>query len=484
MGADPKTSAVNKYLQSWDVPNVFVIGASAFPQNAGYNPTGTVGALAFRRRRRDHHQISQSSRPAGADHERPWHARRQDCRAWWLRCLRHVPFARSICKPTISVERGRYLATAADCAACHTKPGGKPFAGGVALETPFGTLVGPNITPDPDAGIGAWTRRRIRGGAARRPWPRRRSALPGDALSRLHQDDARRCARHSRLFAHRRARARQDRREPTAIPVQHPLRYGGVERSELQARTARARSVAIRRVEPRTLSCRRARPLRHLSHAEDGRWAPTSDSAYLQGATLQGWFAPNITADERKGIGRWSIDEMVNYLKTGANRDAIASGGMGEEVVHSSSHMTDDDLKAIATYLVEPQAGVARHPQPLAAADARMVAGQAIYKDNCAGCHTDAGTGVSHLFPRLAGSHAVQSDDPTTLDPHGAAGIAGRGHRRRSDRTGHAQLRLAAQRRTGCVGAHVHSKYLGQCGDCCFSRSGQHGERPREEGHD
>jgi mono/diheme cytochrome c family protein len=55
------------------------------------------------------------------------------------------------------VERGRYLVTAADCAACHTKPGGAPFAGGVALETPFGTLVGPNITPDPDAGIGAWT---------------------------------------------------------------------------------------------------------------------------------------------------------------------------------------------------------------------------------------------------------------------------------------------------------------------------------------
>ncbi len=47
MGADPQTSAVNKYLQSWDVPNVFVVGASAFPQNGGYNPTGTVGALTF-----------------------------------------------------------------------------------------------------------------------------------------------------------------------------------------------------------------------------------------------------------------------------------------------------------------------------------------------------------------------------------------------------------------------------------------------------
>ena len=47
MGTDPKTSAVNRYLQSWDVPNVFVVGSCAFPQNAGYNPTGTVGALAY-----------------------------------------------------------------------------------------------------------------------------------------------------------------------------------------------------------------------------------------------------------------------------------------------------------------------------------------------------------------------------------------------------------------------------------------------------
>ena len=47
MGTDPKTSALNRYLQSWDVPNLFVNGASAFPQNAGYNPTGTVAALAY-----------------------------------------------------------------------------------------------------------------------------------------------------------------------------------------------------------------------------------------------------------------------------------------------------------------------------------------------------------------------------------------------------------------------------------------------------
>jgi gluconate 2-dehydrogenase alpha chain len=47
MGNDPKTSVVNRYLQCWDVPNVFVMGSSVFPQNPGYNPTGTVGALAY-----------------------------------------------------------------------------------------------------------------------------------------------------------------------------------------------------------------------------------------------------------------------------------------------------------------------------------------------------------------------------------------------------------------------------------------------------
>ena len=64
------------------------------------------------------------------------------------------------------IERGRYLAVLGDCVGCHTAPGGKPFAGGVALETPFGALVGPNITPDVETGIGAWSRRGFLSGHA------------------------------------------------------------------------------------------------------------------------------------------------------------------------------------------------------------------------------------------------------------------------------------------------------------------------------
>ncbi len=139
------------------------------------------------------------------------------------------------------------------------------------------------------------------------------------------------------------------------------------------------------------------------------------ESVYLQGGLLQGWFAPNITADTPKGIGRWSIEELVNYLKSGANPHAVATAGMGEEIVHSSSMMTDKDLKSIAVYLESLAPAQQASPPALAASDARMVAGQAIYKDNCAACHKDSGTGSPRLFAELAGSHAVQSDDPTTL---------------------------------------------------------------------
>jgi mono/diheme cytochrome c family protein/uncharacterized membrane protein YphA (DoxX/SURF4 family) len=312
------------------------------------------------------------------------------------------------------VERGRYLATAADCAACHTKPGGAPFAGGVALETPFGKLVGPNITPDLDAGIGAWTDDEFvaalqdgRGRGGIRLYP----AMPYPAYTKMTRDDALAIRAYLRTIE-----PAPDKIDANQLPFPFNIRSDMAVWNALNFRAGP--------LEPdpsQSAEWNRGRylidALGHCGtcHTPKTALGADRDSAYLQGATLQGWFAPNITSDERKGIGRWSIDELVTYLKTGANSDAIASGGMGEEVVHSSSHMTDEDLKAIATYLLSLKPASQDNPRGLAATDARMVAGQAIYKDNCAGCHSDTGTGVPRLFPRLAGSHAVQSDDPTTL---------------------------------------------------------------------
>jgi mono/diheme cytochrome c family protein len=138
-------------------------------------------------------------------------------------------------------------------------------------------------------------------------------------------------------------------------------------------------------------------------------------SEALQGALLQDWYAPDLTEDPRTGIGNWSIEEIVRYLKTGANSYDIASGPMAEAVSNSTSQMTDVDLLAIATYLKDraPRSGGA--VTALGAADPRMVAGKAIYEDRCAACHIYSSAGVPTLFPRLASAPLVQSIDPTSL---------------------------------------------------------------------
>ena len=102
------------------------------------------------------------------------------------------------------------------------------------------------------------------------------------------------------------------------------------------------------------------------------------------------------TRERASAVGRSRT--LVGYLKTGANALTRCVAGMGEEVVHSSSHMTDADLEAIAVYLLSLKGRLQKTPRPLAATDPRMTAGHAIYEDNCAGCHTDAGTGVTQAL--------------------------------------------------------------------------------------
>jgi mono/diheme cytochrome c family protein len=138
-------------------------------------------------------------------------------------------------------------------------------------------------------------------------------------------------------------------------------------------------------------------------------------SEALQGALLQDWYAPDLTDDPRTGIGSWSIEETVRYLKTGANSYDIASGPMAEVVTNSTSHMTDADLLAIATYLKYRAPRRASAVTALAPDDSRMVAGKAIYEGRCAACHIGSGIGVPTLFPRLASAPLVQANDPTSL---------------------------------------------------------------------
>jgi mono/diheme cytochrome c family protein len=314
------------------------------------------------------------------------------------------------------IERGRYLVVLGDCVGCHTAAGGKPFAGGAALETPFGALLGPNITPDVATGMGAWSEedfhRAMHEGIGRdgaRLYP----AMPYPAYTKVTRDDV------SAIWAYLR----------TLDPVRNEVQPNQL-RFPFNVRRPATSTWDLINFKPGVFQPDPAKSdvwnrgaylvegLGHCGtcHTPKNITGGDRGSEALQGALLQDWYAPDLTEDPRTGIGSWSIEDIVRYLKTGANSYDIASGPMAEAVSNSTSKMTDGDLLAIATYLKDraPRAGRAV-TAALASADPRMVAGQAIYEDRCAGCHSHSGAGVPTLFPRLASAPLVQSADPTSL---------------------------------------------------------------------
>jgi cbb3-type cytochrome c oxidase subunit III len=133
----------------------------------------------------------------------------------------------------------------------------------------------------------------------------------------------------------------------------------------------------------------------------------------LQGGEIQNWFAPKLTDNKRSGLGSWSVDELVEYLKTGRNKHSGAAGLMAEVVANSTSRMKTEDLHAMAVYIKSLQGDEqesADKPD-----QAFVEAGAAIFADSCSGCHQSEGQGVPGMFPPLAHNANVQSTDPTSI---------------------------------------------------------------------
>ena len=313
------------------------------------------------------------------------------------------------------IERGRYLAVLGDCAGCHTASHGAPFAGGVALQTPFGTLVAPNITSDPETGIGNMTNEEFlavlhegRGHDGKRLYP----AMPYPAYTKMTDDEVLALRAYFATVAPVSNRVVSNQLPfPLNIRVAMAV-WNGLNFTPSRYQPNPQKSAVWNRgayIVEGPAHC-------GTCHTPKTLLGGDKNSAALTGATLQGWFAPDITNDQRKGIGGWSTDDLVQYLKTGTNKWTLASGPMAEAVSHSTSRMNDEDILAIATYLKDSgQSGASARPEPVASGNNAMRAGAAIYKDSCAACHKDSGEGDANLFPRLAGSALVQSDDPTTL---------------------------------------------------------------------
>jgi mono/diheme cytochrome c family protein len=312
------------------------------------------------------------------------------------------------------LERGRYLATVGDCAACHSGPGLPPFAGGVVLETPFGDLIAPNITPDPETGIGTMSLsefQRVMSEGIGRGGYHLYGAMPFTAYTKVTKED------NAAIWAYLQTIApARNKVEPNQLPFPFDIRasligWNLINFSAGEFKPDPAKSPDWNR------GAYIVEGLGHCGtcHTPKNVIGGDENSRFLEGATLENWFAPNLTADPRKGIGAWSLEDIVQYLKTGANRYDIASGPMAEMVAKSSQHWTDADLKAVALYLKDGGSADAGASQPIPDGDKRMVAGQAIFADRCTGCHLSSGTGVPKLFPRLAQAPLVNADDPSSL---------------------------------------------------------------------
>jgi mono/diheme cytochrome c family protein len=250
-----------------------------------------------------------------------------------------------------SAARGAYLAAAAGCDQCHTdsKNGGRPYAGGRALDTAFGTLVTPNITPDRQTGIGRWGLadfvRALRWGVA----PDDRHLLPVfpfpfynrladadvldlkaflDGLPAIPQ--ANRYARLAAFAALRGAVA------VLATPFPGPLRVDPTRDA------AWNRGAYLVATIGRCGDC-------HTPRNRLG--APDADRALAGAAGTGQKAAPNITPDPETGIGRWSTADIVTVLTDGQTPDFDFVGGAMAETVRNTARLDDADRRAIAAYL-------------------------------------------------------------------------------------------------------------------------------------
>lgn len=313
------------------------------------------------------------------------------------------------------IEAGRYLAVAADCAACHTAQGGKPFAGGYPINSPMGTIYSTNITRSTHGGIGDYTEadfaRALREGI-RRDGKHLYPAMPYTSYAALTDDDV-----HA-LYAY----FRQGVAPVDAVPPKTTLPFPFSMRSTMAVWNALFLDSKPFKPDPHVspLINRGAyltNALEHCAacHTPRNALMGQSDSRAFAGGSLGSWYAPNISSDPVSGIGRWTDAELTQYLKTGSvPGKAQAAGPMAEAIDHSLQYLSDADLAAIVAYLKQTAPmpaddktaryayGQALNEAALRGNDAQPPRGWQIFSGSCAACHQVNGGGLSnHDYPSL-----------------------------------------------------------------------------------
>jgi fructose 5-dehydrogenase cytochrome subunit len=330
------------------------------------------------------------------------------------------------------VDRGRYLAIAADCAGCHTRPGGgAPFAGGYGIDSPLGTIWSSNITPSQKHGIGAYSEsdfgRALREGI-RKDGAHLYPAMPYTAYVKLSDEDV-----HALYVYFNQAVAVVDTAAPqTRLPFPFNLRFSMAVWNAMFL--DRQRFTANPSHDERwNRGAYLVEGLEHCSscHTPRGLLMQELRGHTYAGGQLGPWYAPNITSDKTSGIGAWGDDDLAQYLKTGrVPGKAQAAGGMAEAVTHSLSKLNDEDIAAIVSYLRTVPAvsdeGATRaafawgkpgsDESEIRGAGGQTPTGAMLYSGLCASCHGARGTGSSDgYYPSLLHNTTVGASRPDNL---------------------------------------------------------------------
>ncbi|MDQ0009222.1 mono/diheme cytochrome c family protein [Luteibacter jiangsuensis] len=328
------------------------------------------------------------------------------------------------------VARGEYLARAADCVACHTVPEtGKPFAGGVAFKLPFGTIYSSNITADEETGIGRWSDdefvRAVREGV-RKDGKHLYPAFPYTSYTQLSRADV--LAIKAYLFTLPKVRQPET---PNDLGFPFNQRWAMGFWNAAFFRSQRFEPDASRSPEWNS-GAYLAGALGHCAECHTPRniGYGLKHGQELAGQELQGWRAYNITSDPVHGVGKWSDEALVQYLRTGyAQGHASANGPMGEAVAHSLQFLKPEDTAALVAWLRTVPAREGKDPIVVDPAPKAVVAssamapggddpsanvdGQRLFEGACASCHQWNGAGQQTPNAGLAGTRGVN-------DPGGA----------------------------------------------------------------
>jgi mono/diheme cytochrome c family protein len=354
---------------------------------------------------------------------------------WRASIASSAPADRSAFDPGL-LRRGEQLATIGNCAGCHTAPDGPPFAGGTALKTPFGTLYGTNITPDPDTGIGSWSetafRRALREGVSRDGhllYP----AFPYDHFTRLADDDI------AALYAFVMTRT-PVRFTPPAHQLTFPLQFRPLiagwnllylHKGPLQPRPDQTaewnRGAYLVEGLGHCAAC----------HSPRNAMGAERPEAAFGGGEAEGWHATALNAQSPSPVP-WNTEALAAYLQHGIATDHAITAGPMQDVVQNLSHAPEGDVRAIASYVdslmgpataerqarettsrqrAAPPALVAVQAAPAApGADAAQLAlGASVYATSCASCH-DLGRQLSSSSGlRLPLAVALYLPDPRNL---------------------------------------------------------------------